>query len=197
LWEPHFFFLPDGRLAVAYANEKHAADNPSYSQTCSERVSSDGGKTWGSEIILAAEAGGGELRPGMPVVTRMADGRYIAVYEVVGVDDAAVFRKFSADGEHWPPGLGQRLEGHHAGPFVTSLANGDLLATSCANRISLSKDYGATWQFIEPPAWNFGPGKVFTWPAIYHISPDQIAVMVSRDGVKMRWGRISENATPR
>jgi hypothetical protein len=188
LWEPHFFLLPDGRLAVAYANEKHASDQPAFSQVCAERISTDGGKTWGDEIILAAEPGGGGLRPGMPVVTRMANGKFIAVYEVVGAGDADVFCKISDDGSHWPAGLGRRIAGHHAGPFVASLAGGELLLTSCANRLSASRDFGATWLALEPAPWDFGAGKVFTWPAIYEIATNQIAVMISWHGVQMRWG---------
>lgn len=188
LWEPKFFLLPDGRLAVAYANEKHASDKPSFSQVCSERISMDGGKTWGDEIILAAEPGGGKLRPGMPVVARMSNGKFIAVYEIVGVGDADVFSKISDDGEHWPLGLGKRIAGHHAGPWVTSLASGELLLTSCANRISRSQDFGATWKFVEPSSWKVGAGKVFTWPAIYETTTNQIAVMISWRGVQMRLG---------
>jgi hypothetical protein len=191
LWEPHFFLLADGRLAVAYANEKYAAAQPAFSQICSEKISSDGGKTWGDEIVLAAQAGGGALRPGMPVVTRMANGKFIAVYEIVGVGDADVFGKISSDGEHWPAGLGERIAGQHAGPWVTSLANGELLLTSCANVLSRSLDFGKTWQPAEPPAWDFGGGKVFTWPAIYEVGTNQLAVMVSRSGVKLRLGTLT------
>lgn len=192
LWEPKFFPLPDGRLAVAFANEKHASDKPAFNQVCSERISSDGGKTWGNEIILAAEQGGGKLRPGMPVVARMSNGKFIAVYEVVGVGDADVFCKIADDGEHWPAGLGKRVEGHHAGPWVAVLSSGDLLLTSCANRMSCSRDGGATWNFVEPPPWNFGAGKIFTWPAIYETATNQIAVMISRRGVQMRFGSHAE-----
>jgi hypothetical protein len=195
LWEPHFFRLNDGRLAVAYANEKHAAEKPAFSQVCAERISPDGGRTWGDEITLAAEPGGGALRPGMPVVTRMSNGKFIAVYEIVGVGDADVFCKISADGEHWPAGLGNYIAGHHAGPWITSLADGELLLTSCANRLSGSRDYGATWNFVEPPAWDFGTGKVFTWPAIYEIATNQIVLMVSRRDVRMRFGCRVEAVT--
>lgn len=190
LWEPHFYQLPDGRLAVAYANEKHAADPRPYSQVCTVRVSPDSGRTWGRELTLAAEPGGGKQRPGMPVVTRMTDGRYLAVYEVVGIGDAEVFSKISADGEQWPAGLGSRIPGHHAGPWVTSLTDGRLLLTSCSNTLSVSADRGRTWQPLEPPAWDVGPGKNFTWPAIYQTRPDEIAVMVAWRGVQLRFGAI-------
>lgn len=191
LWEPHFFLLRDGRLAAAYANEKHSVAKPPFSQVCSLRVSPDGGKTWGNEITLAAEPRGGRLRPGMPVVARMANGKFIAVYEIVGSGDADVFCRFSDDGEHWPSGLGTRIAGHHAGPWVTSLSDGRLLLTSCANTLSCSHDFGLTWHSAGPPAWEFGAGKVFTWPAIYQTGTNEIAVMVARRGVRMRSGKLT------
>ncbi|MBV9851530.1 MAG: exo-alpha-sialidase [Armatimonadetes bacterium] len=188
LWEPHFFLLPDGRIAVAYANEKHSVENPAYSQVCSEKVSSDGGKTWGPEVRLAAQIGGGGQRPGMPVVTRMTNGQYIAVYEVVGVGNADVYEKTSRDGVHWPPGIGVPVPGQHAGPCVTSLKDGRLVASSCSNQISYSDDFGATWLRAAPPAWDYG--QVYTWPALCQTGPDEIAAMTTRHGVEIRWGRV-------
>ena len=93
LWEPHFFLLPGGKLAAAYVDEKHSVETPSYSQICGEKVSADGGATWGAETTLVSQPGGGGLRPGMPVVARMRDGRYMEVSEIVGLDNAAVFFK--------------------------------------------------------------------------------------------------------
>ena len=195
LWEPHFYFLADGRLAGAYANEKHASAKPAFSQVCSLKISPDLGRSWGEEITLAAERGGGKLRPGMPVVERMANGRFLAVYEVVEIGDADVFYKISEDGEHWPEGLGTPIAGHHAGPWVTALKDGRLLLTSCANGLSCSGDFGRTWQPLNLPAWDFGPGKVFTWPAIYEIQPGEVAVMVSRGGVHLRFGTLESKIT--
>lgn len=190
LWEPHFYNLADGRLAVAYANEKHASETPGFSQVCSVRVSADGGRSWGEEITLAAEPGGGKLRPGMPVVQRMSNGRFIAVYEVVGIGDADVFCKESPDGVNWPVGLGQRIPGHNAGPWVTSLRDGRLLLTSCANVLSCSLDQGRTWQPAGVPAWDVGPGKNFTWPAIYQTAEDEVAIIVAWRGVRVRFGKL-------
>lgn len=186
LWEPHFYQLSDGRLAVAYASEKHAGATPAYSQVCSVRISADAGKSWGREMSLVRQRGGGALRPGMPVVAKLGDGRFIAVYEIVGVGDAEVFFKISPDGVAWPDGLGTRIPGHHAGPWVTVLSDGRLLLTSCSNTLSCSADHGSSWSSVGPPAWELGTGKNFTWPAIYQISGDEIAVMVSWHGVKLR-----------
>ena len=124
LWEPHFFLLPNAKLAVAYASEKHSVDTPAYSQICAERVSEDNGATWGDEIVLVSQSGSGALRPGMPVVTRMNDGRYIEVSEIVGMDHAAVFFKISHDGVRWPDGLGAPIALQDAGPWVASLSDG-------------------------------------------------------------------------
>ena len=188
LWEPHFFFLPGGQLACAYANEKHSVAAPAYSQIVSERVSPDGGATWGKEIVLAAQTGGGGQRPGMPVLARLKNGQYIAVYEVVGVGDADVYFKTSRDGVSWPPGIGVHISCQHAGPWVTVLTSGRLVVTSCENQISYSDDGGATWLLATPPAWPIG--HVLTWPAVYQTAPDTLAAMNTFHGVGIRRGRI-------
>ena len=188
LWEPHFFLLPDKSLACAYADETPSVGHPAYSQIVSEKVSRDGGATWGPGIVLAAQIGGGGQRPGMPVVTRMKNGQYAAVYEVVGIGDADVYFKTSRDGVTWPAGIGAPIPGQHAGPWITSLRSGRLVVTSCENQISYSDDLGATWQVSTPPAEPFG--HVFSWPAIYEVAPGQIAVMTSYHGVQIRWGRV-------
>ena len=186
LWEPKFFLLPYGKLAIAYASEKHALDTPAYSQICAERVSQDNGATWGPEIVLVSQVGGGGLRPGMPVVIQMHDGRYFEICEVVGVDNAAVFLKISPDGTHWPSGLGTPIPLQHAGPWAAVLADGRLLVTSCSNQISLSDDGGRTWSWSTPPAWNLG--FTLSFPAVYQTGPSEIAVMNTHGGVQIRFG---------
>ena len=189
LWEPHFFLLPDGSVACAYADETLSAGQPAFSQIVSEKVSQDGGVTWGPVRILASQIFGGGQRPGMPVVTRMKNGDYIAVFEVVGIGDADVHFKTSPDGVSWPPGIGTPIAHQHAGPWVTSLQSGRLLVTSCQNEISYSDDYGNTWLLASPPAEPFG--HVFSWPALYEIAPNQLAVLTSWHGVQIRWGTVN------
>ena len=187
LWEPDFLPLDDGRLAVTYSNETHAG----YNQVISERISGDGGTTWGAETWAVAQIGGGNLRPGMSQVAKMGNGEFILVYEVVNSGRADVHCKFSADGVNWPPGIGTRVPLHHAGPFVASLPNGLALVSSCENELSYSEDHGRTWQKVEPPPFDFG--YLFSWPAIYATGPDEIAVMTVPGGVTLRFG----NVTPR
>jgi hypothetical protein len=170
-------------------------DAEPYSQVCSERVSRDGGTTWGPEIIVASQPGGGALRPGMPVVTRLSDGRYFEVSEIVGIGNADVYGKLSPDGMRWPGGLGTPIPAQHAGPWVTALADGCLLATSCSNQISVSEDNGATWRLTAPPAYDYG--QTFSFPAIYEIAPGQIAVMNTHRGVTLRFGAMPPQLVPR
>jgi hypothetical protein len=184
LWEPHLFLLPDGRVSVIYSNEKHAG----YSQVLSQRVSPDQGATWGEEIRAVEQPGGGALRPGMGVPARLANGSFILVYEIVGLGQADVYYKLSADGVHWPGGLGAALPGHHAGPFVVALTDGRLLVTSCQNEVSLSEDLGKTWKPLPPAPWPLG--FKYSWPAIYEVAPGQLVVMITDRGVKLRSGQL-------
>lgn len=189
LWEPHFFFTEAGVLACAYADETRSAQSPAYSQIVSEKVSRDGGRTWGAALVLAAQIGGGGQRPGMPVVTQMKNGQFAAVYEVVGIGDANVYFKTSRDGVTWPPGIGTPIPCQHAGPWIMALRSGRLVVSSCENQISYSDDYGATWLLATPPPNALG--HVFTWPALYQTGPNEIALMTSYRGVQIRRGTMS------
>lgn len=181
LWEPHLFFLPDGRVSVVYSNEKHAG----YSQILSEKVSADRAKTWGPELRIVEEPAGGKLRPGMGVPARMNDGRFILVYEIVGRGNADVYYKTSKDGVTWPEGLGTAMKGQHAAPFVLALTDGRLLLTSCSHQISLSKDLGQTWQ-AAGTTWDI-PFQL-NWPALYQVGTNRVLAVISNPRTKLRFG---------
>jgi len=185
LWEPDFWVLDDGRLVVTYSNEKHNG----YSQVISERVSLNGGATWGGETWAVAQSGGGSLRPGMSQMARVANGDYILVFEVVGVGNADVYYKTSDDGVTWSGDIGVHIPCQHCGPFVTALPDGRVFVTSCENQVSFSDDFAETWRKIDPPAWPLGFN--FSWPAVYGISPDEIGVMAVSPNLKLRFGALS------
>ena len=173
LWEPFLFLLPDGRLSVLYADETVAG----HSQVISQRVSPDGGVTWGAKTS-AVQSTDPSARPGMPGIARMRDGRYILVYEACPATHCPIHQKFSANGTTWDSTMGTAIPGHGCGPFVTSLGDGRLLVTSCENEVSISDDLGATWRRIDPSPW--GWGFQLSWPAIYQIDIDEIAVVASQ-----------------
>ncbi len=99
VWEPYLVILDDGRLVEFFSSETHKADG--YNQLLSHKVSGDGGETWGPEVYDTAMKGGVE-RPGMVIVDRLPDKRYVYNYEdVAGPVQSQVHLKFSTDGLNW------------------------------------------------------------------------------------------------
>jgi hypothetical protein len=178
LYEPHFGLLADGRLAVFYASEKHVTETPSYSQIIAEKISSDNGATWGEEIWVAWDPNHSAARPGMPVWTKMNDGRYIVVFELCGTDSCNVRYKISNDAVTWSSGVGNPIPGQNGGPYIASLQDGRLVVTSNSNLISFSNDYGATWYQNDSVAWN-GSYPAYLWSSVYQTGSSEIAVVTS------------------
>jgi hypothetical protein len=99
VWEPNVHRLDDGRLVAYYSSEAHK--EAGYNQLLAHRLSTDGGRSWGRETVDVAIPGGVE-RPGMAVVDRLPDGRYVMSYEDIdGPHNGQVYLKFSPDGLHW------------------------------------------------------------------------------------------------
>jgi hypothetical protein len=99
VWEPNLQILDDGSLATYYSSEAHKIDG--YNQLLCHKVSKDEGATWGREVYDVAFPGGVE-RPGMAIVTRLPDRRYVMTYEsVAGPVPNQVYLKYSPDGLSW------------------------------------------------------------------------------------------------
>lgn len=99
VWEPNLRVLDDGRLVAWYSSEQHKAEG--YNQLLAHKVSSDGGRSWSAEHMDVAIPGGVE-RPGMAVIDRLPDGRYVMSYEDIdGPKNGHVYLKFSRDGLDW------------------------------------------------------------------------------------------------
>ncbi len=114
LWEPEFNVDAQGRLVVYYSSEERKAAG--YNQMLAHKVSADGGLTWGEEV-LDVGLNDGRQRPGMPIVRRLPDGRYLMSYEICGLGCDAYVRT-SPDGVRWGNLVdpGTRVEstaGHH------------------------------------------------------------------------------------
>jgi hypothetical protein len=99
VWETNIHVLDDGRMVAYYSTEQHKAEG--YNQALGHKVSIDGARTWGPEVLDVAIPGGVE-RPGMAVVARTGDGRYAMTYENIdGANNGQVHIKFSRDGLDW------------------------------------------------------------------------------------------------
>lgn len=131
LWEAEFIIDDYGRLVMYYASEEHKSDG--YNQIIAHKISTDGGLTWGNEIIDVA-MNDTIQRPGMPTITQLPNGDYVMVYEICGATyHCDAFYKKSTDGLYWGATAqpGTRIEsvsGHHFShaPTVTWVDNGTI-----------------------------------------------------------------------
>ena len=136
LWEAEFITDAKGQLVVYYSTEEHKAAG--YNQALAHKTSVDGGLTWGPETIDVGRSDGA-WRPGMAIVRRLPNGRYVMSYEICG-QGCDAFVRFSPDGLNWGDrtDAGTRIEsteGHHfahaptvAWAPVTGQPQGRLLA---------------------------------------------------------------------
>jgi len=199
VYEPHILQMDNGDLAVMYATEKHIVETGRLPQVVSQRISKDMGKNWGAEVPVVFDYPNNLSRPGMPVWTRMKNGKYILVYEICGPEKCNVYYKISDDGIKWEPGFGNYVSGN-GGPFVVSLDNGQLILTSNTGEFLISDDYGKNWYYTISP-WKYKvrysvDWNQTIWSSIYQFGPDQIGAITSvkRDGgghnIQMRYGQL-------
>lgn len=76
IWEP-FLFYKDGALTVFYSDQR----DPAHGQKLVHQTTTNG-LTWGP-VVNDVRYSNYTLRPGMPVIAEMQDGRYIMTYELV------------------------------------------------------------------------------------------------------------------
>ena len=109
VWEPEFTVDAGGTLWVHYADETQA---PKYAQVLN-RVASTDGVHWGTKQLTMAIPPD-RVRPGMPVIRRLPDGRYYFAYEICNFRDRYCdpYFKISADGANWgdPGDPGTRVD---------------------------------------------------------------------------------------
>ena len=110
VWEPNIYLNKYGDLTIAYTDERPHTD-PRFNQTLCLTTSKDGGMTW-SDVKYTVTIPDRAMRPGMPVVARMGNGKFIMVYEIVGKPCCDIYYKLSDDGVDWGDPLweGKRVE---------------------------------------------------------------------------------------
>ena len=140
IWEP-YLFVAGNRLIAYYSDER---DKANHDQKIVHQASTDG-VTWGPVVEDVAPADS-SLRPGMPIVTRMANGQYIMVFEMVGLANTPNNFKISSDPESWSPaGTGTTID-TGGSPMIITLPNGRLAYNSYGStdiRINTNNGAGA------------------------------------------------------
>jgi hypothetical protein len=151
IWEP-YMLVANGRLIVYYSDER---DKAFHDQKIVHQ-SSVNGVNWGGVVNDVALADRG-MRPGMPVVARMANGQYIMTYEMIGMASTPNNFKISGDPESWNAGSGGSTIDYGGNPWITALPNGRLAYNSGGSgdiRINTGNGTGA-W---TPVRTLLGPG---------------------------------------
>jgi hypothetical protein len=208
IWEPTLALDGANRLNCYFSDERfnRGTGGPDgsgqFSQTISQRVSPDGGRTWGEEVFDVG-VGDGVQRPGMPQVIRLPDSTFLMVYEVCGQPDCQVRFRTSPDGTSWGAAtdLGTVIataDGKQLGhtPYVTWTPaggpNGTLLVSAMhvinergvrepeTGRVLFANtDLGAgAWSAIPAPlTLAFGIGQCPGWRQALEVSRDGAGVL--------------------
>lgn len=207
VWEPHLEYI-NGTIHVLYADDSPAAVGTTGLQNLYMKPWTGSG--WGSRITLSDGVAAGS-RDGMPVVTRMNDGRYMMVFESSDVPGHPFVIKFkiSSDGLNWsvprqtlyvPNGTGKKA----GAPFIAKLADGRLIAAfqtdeSSANTgdpytsmyTMISANNGATWEH-KTNVFPVSDTASSNWNALMTIDSTRVAAVTSADhpasGIYLKFG---------
>jgi hypothetical protein len=174
VYEPYLYVMPNGQILCFYTSETHQLQTPSYSQTLSEKVSSDGGNTWGPEILAIAQPGA--ARPGEANIVPLTGTVLALFYEMCGTENCIGHVSYSTDGVTWP-GIGPALPDTFQDVQAVGLSNGLIFATSNLIDVIMSPDYGNTWIDTRERPFVYG-----TWPGLYQTGPDEIAMVMTSAG---------------
>jgi hypothetical protein len=174
IYEPYLYVLPDGSITCFYTNEKHRLETPSYSQVLSERVSRDGGQTWGPEIRAVAQPGA--ARPGEANIVALPGGVLALFYEMCGSENCLGHISYSTDGVTWP-GIGPVLPSTFQDVQAVGLQNGLIFATSNLKDVIMSTDFTNSWIDTRQHPFVYG-----TWPGLYQTGPNEIAMVLTSAG---------------
>lgn len=127
VWEPFFVYYED-TLICYYSDETVPGDNGG--QILVYKTSTDGGATWSDKTVIVDT----HARPGMPVVSQMANGQWILVYETVGWNPIKGGYKIADNPFEWEnvSNWGDTLPGingtYGGSPYVYTLDDGRVIA---------------------------------------------------------------------
>lgn len=148
VWEP-FFVYYDDTLICYYSDETEPGDNGG--QILVYKTSTDGGATWSEKTVIVDT----NARPGMPVVSQMANGQWILVYETVGWNPIKGGYKIADNPFEWEnvsdwgdtlPGINNTYGGS---PYVYTLDDGRVVAgTGSLSQVFVNTREDASGEWI-------------------------------------------------
>ena len=141
VWEP-FLMVANNKLIVYYSDER----DPAYPQKIVHQTSTDG-LNWGSVVNDVALSG---LRPGMPVVAKMANGNYIMSYEIVGNGITSNY-KISSNPESWNASDAGQIFSGGGSPYVNVLPNGNVILGDAASSDIYMNSNNGIWGWTRVP----------------------------------------------
>lgn len=145
VWEPNLL-VANNKLIVYYSDERDPAN---HAQKLVHQTSTNG-VNWGA-VVEDVALSDRNLRPGMPVVAKMANGQYIMTYEMVGLNGTPNNFKISSNPESWNPADAGTTIDYGGSPVIISLPNGRLAYSSYGStdiRINVNNGVGA-WTPVQ------------------------------------------------
>lgn len=144
VWEPCLLWYK-GQLVCYYSDER--IEDYANSQKLVHTVTTDG-VNW-SELVDDLYLPGDNKRPGMPVVTQLENGKWMMVYEGVGISNPLTsFYKLSDDPLNWDSNdIGKALW-RGGSPYVITLADGRVAAMTGDTGILINSEKDATGEWV-------------------------------------------------
>ncbi|WP_410656656.1 sialidase family protein [Amycolatopsis sp. lyj-112] len=198
IWEPEFVVDAGGTLWLHYADE---TESPQHAQVMN-RVATTDGVNWGTKQRTMAIPPH-RVRPGMPIIRRLPDGRYYLAYEICNFRDRFCdpYFKISADGANWgdPADPGTRVDTANGNHFqhaqtITLFPGGPkgvrlvMVGQIYTNARGVPQDKNGRVLLAND---NFGSGNWYELPAPLHITgiydnfcPNYSSTLLPVDGGK-------------
>jgi hypothetical protein len=201
IWEPELIVDSTGRLVAFFSDEREktftgggAPQPTSILQAIGERISTDGGATWGAESNVVAIPNDND-RPGMFSVAKLPNGSFFAVYEVVGLTNVPIYSRTSTDGDSWgtASNLGTEVVAStgatlFGAPHVTWAPTGGSNGTLFVNALRLEASDGEyksdyfTNTALGSGSWSITPAPVDVGGTITDFAGYSASSAVSLDG---------------
>ena len=128
-----------------------------------------------------------------------ASSGFLLFYEVCGSELCVGHTSLSPDGVSWPGNIGPAIPITWQNPQGLAMDRGVVLAVSNQKELLIGSSQGNSWADTGTHPFSYG-----SWPALYQISPNQFAMVITGGGDNgaagqyVRFAKIeSAAATPR